>query len=354
MNYIGMDVHISSVDIAVVNSKGNVKQRTRVKMSIKQIIDFVKSIPKPRRTYIEESSLAGWMLESFTGFGEELIVADPKKNKWISHSGVKNDSVDALKLAKLAWGKYIKEIHHPIGDRRQFKELMVAYNSTVRNQTRIKNKIKSKFRQHGVSCSGSTVYSQSRREEWISRLSDETAKFIVEGLWSQLDILEEIKLGYLEKIREKSKRYPEIKLFMGVPGIALIHAATISAFLETPDRFSKRSQVWKYAGFGLAEKSSGSSLYSLRLSNDYNRHLKNAIKKAVEIAIQLDDNPFKRKYIRLTMEAGMSNERAKMMVARSMLTTLLYLWKRKEKFDPEIDLKRLERKDIKSSNPPPL
>ena len=354
MNYIGMDVHISSVDIAVVNCKGNIKGSVRVKLSIKEIIGYINGVPKPRRTFIEEGSLAGWLLENFTNLGEELVVSEPKRNKWISHSDEKSDANDAVKLAKLAWGNYMKEIHHPIGDRRQFKELVFSYHDTVKSATRIKNKIKAKFRQHGIECTGSTVYSQKNRAEWIAKHSDETALFIIEGLWRELDVLEEVKEMYLKRIKVQSKRYPEVKLLMTIPGIALIHAVTISAVMETPDRFSKRSQVWKYAGFGLARKTSGNSIYSLRLSKDYNRHFKNAIKKAVEIVIHLDDNPFKRKYIRLVMEAGMPQERAKMIVARSMITTIYYMWKRKEKFNPQIDLERSEGKAVNHSISLPL
>jgi hypothetical protein len=35
---------------------------------------------------------------------------------------------------------------------------MVAYHDVVRSTTRIKNKIKAKFRQNGIQCSGTTVY----------------------------------------------------------------------------------------------------------------------------------------------------------------------------------------------------
>ena len=123
-----------------------------------------------------------------SSYGEKLVITDPKENHWIGSSGQKEDPLDARKLAQLARGGYIKEIHHPLGQRRRFRELMQAYHDTVRMTTRIKNKIKAKFRQNGIQCSGDTVYakdSPGRMEEQIT--SGPTLQIILEGLWRQLD-----------------------------------------------------------------------------------------------------------------------------------------------------------------------
>ena len=76
---------------------------------VKDLIGFIKSVPKPRKVIIEEGSLANWQLETCTGYGEKLIITDPKKNRWIGRAGTKNDAVDAEKLAQLARGGYAKD-----------------------------------------------------------------------------------------------------------------------------------------------------------------------------------------------------------------------------------------------------
>ena len=113
MNYIGVDCHISSLDFAVVNERRITTQRAKVNTGVKEFMAFVKSVPKPKEIYIEEGELAGWMLETSLKFGEELIITDPKINKWIGKAGQKNDTIDAEKLAQLARGKYTKAIYHP-------------------------------------------------------------------------------------------------------------------------------------------------------------------------------------------------------------------------------------------------
>jgi len=337
MNYIGMDTHISTLDFAVVNEAGRLIKANSVATSVNGFMEFVKTVSPPRTIYMEEGTLAAWVLETCVRFREKLVITDPKKNRWIGSSGQKGDAIDALKLAQLARGGYIKEINHPVGQRRRFRELMIAYHDTVRSTTRIKNKIKAKFRQNGIQCAGATVYSETYREEWKGKLPQEaTLLLILDGLWRQLEQSEQTEKELLAAARAQAKQYPETKLFKDIPGIGFIHAATVSAILETPHRFADKRKVWMYAGLGITTRSSGGKTYSEKLSTDYNRLLKYTLKQAAEAAIQAKDNPFRRKYLDMTLLHGIAPHRAKLTIARDMLATMWAMWRKGEMYNPEI------------------
>jgi transposase len=344
MNYIGVDCHISTLEFAVANERGTITRKAKVNTGVKEFMAFIKDIPKPRKIFIEEGELAGWLLETSLNFGEQLIITDPKINKWIGKAGQKDDAIDAEKLAQLARGKYIKEIYHPVSHRRKFKDLVFAYHDTVKSQTRVKNKIKAKFRSNGIRCTGDTVYMDKYRDKWREKLSENKITYlIVEELWVQLDQLFKSKEKLKRNIMIQSKKYPEIKKFIKIPGIGLIHAATISAIMETPHRFANKKKVWMYAGIGLMERSSGEKVYSRKLTRDYNRPLKNAIKKSAEAAIIAKDNQFRRQYLKLTIEKGIPSHKAKLTVSRSMLAAMYGMWKKGEEYDPQIVKKRSKR-----------
>ena len=257
MNYIGVDCHISTLEFAVVNERGTITRKAKVNTGVKEFMAFVKDIPKPRKIFIEEGELASWLLETSLNFGEQLIITDPKINKW-------RDKLSKNKITHL----------------------------------------------------------------------------IVEELWVQLDQLFKSKEKLKRNIRTQSKKYPEIKKFIKIPGIGLIHAVTISAIMETPHRFANKKKIWMYAGVGLMERSSGEKVYSKKLTRDYNRPLKNAIKKSAEAAIIAKDNQFRRQYLKLTIEKAIPSHKAKLTVARSMLAAMYGMWKKGEEYDPEIDKKR--------------
>ena len=134
----------------------------------------------------------------------------------------------------------------------------------------------------------------------------------------------------------EARRYPEIKLFENLFCIGFINAAPISAILETPHRFADKRKVWMYAGLGLMKRSSGGKIYSEKLSKDYNRLLKYTLKQAAEVAIRASDNPFRRKYLSKTVLHGVAPHRAKLTVARDIMTTLWVMWKKGERYDPKI------------------
>ncbi len=344
MHYIGMDCHIATLDFAVVNESGRLVKAHSVATSVNGFMEFVKKVLPPRTIYMEEGTLAAWAMETCVRFKEKLVITDSKKNHWIGSSGQKDDPLDALKLAQLARGGYIKEIHHPVGQRRRFRELMEAYHDTVRSTTRIKNKIKAKFRQNGIRCTGVTVYSETYREEWKGKLPQEaTLLLILEGLWRQLEQSEQTEKELLTAARAQAKHYPEIKHFEALPGIGFISAATISAILETPHRFADKRKVWMYAGLGIMTRSSGGKIYSEKLSTDYNRLLKYTLKQAAEVAIQAKDNRFRRKYLDMTLLHGIAPHRAKLTIARDMLATMWAMWRKGEKYNPEIIEKTIHK-----------
>jgi transposase len=335
MNHIGMDAHIATIDFVSINQRGKITDERTVKTSSKNIIDYIQAIPKPRTVYMEEGCLASWILETCHEHGEKLIITDPKRNKWIGKSDEKFDRLDARKLSELARGGYIKEIYHPIGQRKRFLELVASYHDMIKSQTRIKNKLKAKFRQHGIRCTGETVYDRKHRDRWRGKLEKEALiAVILDELWSQLDSIQLSIKRILSAIRKESKKYPEIARFQEVPGIGFITAFTVSAILETPDRFADKKKVWKYAGFGVVERGSGDKVYSKKLSKDYNRTLKSVIKQATESVIYGKDNQFQKQFAKLTLEKGILPHRARLTVARSLLATLYGMWKNGERYDP--------------------
>ncbi len=87
------------------------------------------------------------------------------------------------------------------------------------------------------------------------------------------------------------------------------------------------------------KESSGGKLYSEKLTTDYNRLLKYTLKQAAGAAIQAQDNPFRRKYLDMTLLRGIAPNLAKLTIARDMLATMWAMWKKGEKYNPEIRTK---------------
>lgn len=329
MHYIGMDVHIATIDFATVDEKGKVKYVETIRTSAKGISEHIKKVPGPKVVVVEEGTLSSWVKETVEGIGEKLVIADPKRNKWIGGSGHKSDRIDAKKLALLMRGGYIKEIYHPSGEERRFKELVLHYHDLVKVQTMVKNKLKAKFRQNGISCRGQTVYQEENNEKWMEKLPRcKKLEWQVRCLWDQLKLLEEQIQLTRQKLAFAGRKYPEIERFRKMKGIGLINAVTIRGIISTPHRFADKKKLWGYAGLGIVKRQSSEKIYSERLTQNYNRLLKNVFKSAAQSAIRSKDNQFRAQYLRLTIRGGMLPYKAQLTVARSICSTIYGMWMR--------------------------
>ena len=147
-----------------------------------------------------------------------------------------------------------------------------------------------------------------------------------------------------------SKRYPIIRLWQKLPGVGIIRAVTIFAYIDTPWRFRKKNKLWKYCGIGLQRTTSGTDKKGkpkparLQLPWATNRILKNAILGTAMTAINQKQNSFKTDYERMVLN-GIISSNARHTVARKMLTVMWGMWKRScqegldEVFLPELNEK---------------
>lgn len=326
---VGIDAHISTCDIGIVEPDGQVTYANRVTTSAKNLIDEIKSIPRQKIVVVEEGCLTSWLIRTLTPYCEKVVSSDPKRNSWIARDAYKNDHVDAPKLSQLYQGGFIKEIYHPEETEREaFKQTVLFYHDLIKMRTRLKNKIKACFRQNGIQCKGKTVYTPGKQEKWLNRLDDTPqTRWQVTLLFDQLALMEKQIQTTEHQLQKMSLRYPEIARFMKIKGIKLIHACTISAIVDTPFRFPNKRKLWTYCGFGLTDRGSGGKKMPKHLNKSCNRLLKCTVKQAVESAVIAKDNPFKAQYHHLVYDKGMLPHRAKLTVARSMLASIWAIWK---------------------------
>ena len=113
MNDIAFDAHSATFTVAVLNEKSKVIRCRRRRTSEHNLIKEVSSVVGPRRVVVEESPLAQWIKTALEPYVDELIICDPRKNRWIAEDEFNDDRSSAIKPAELTRGGYIKAIAHP-------------------------------------------------------------------------------------------------------------------------------------------------------------------------------------------------------------------------------------------------
>jgi transposase len=336
-HYIGLDVHCTFADMAVVTTSGRLTKRWRGATTIPSLREAIESVRRPRRVTFEEGPLADWLFRNLSEDADEVLVCEPRRNRLIAKDSDKDDPIDAEKLAHLYRGGYLKRVHHSGSlDRAIFKQHVAGYHDAVRLRVARANRIIAQFRHHGVFVREADFSQEEGRGKLLGRLPvSELLREDMACLLMIYDAMRDQEEVFREGVIGEARRIEPVRRFEKVPGVKWIRASTFYAYVDTPWRFRGKSALWKYMGIGLERKHSGSGPVRVQVSGQFNRPLKDMILGAATTAIVRGNNPFADQHQRWLNEGGLSARIARRNVARSLAATLWGMWKNGNEYRPE-------------------
>ena len=337
--YAGLDVGSSVCELVAIDETEGQVVAVRITTSgpnlLKAIREARRAHPGEWRLAVEEGELAQWVADLLREEVNRLIVCDPKRNAWIARDPAKHDRVDADKLAKLLKGGFLTEVFHADdASRVDFKRAVQHYHDLTRTQAGVKCQIKSRFRAHGIVVRGASAFEKSGREELIRQVPTPTAQHLIRHVYELLD--------HAGRTQEKARRlmlalgraFPEVARFQEVPGIGPVWACTFSAYVQTPQRFRSKRQLWRYCRLGITNRqSNGQPLGRQRLDSSGVGILKSLSFQAFCAARAAGGNEFDLHYEETLARTG-DKTHARLNTQRKILAVLYGMWKRNEPYRP--------------------
>ena len=338
ISYIGADVDCKMTELAV-ERQGKIQERDRVPTDIRSLRSFLASISGRKVMIIEECPMSGWLYRNLRSYVEMFVVCDPRRNRAVYDDGDKTDPIDAAELAALYRGGYVREVYHTDDEGRlALKEIVSLYHDRVREAVRQINKLRGCTRGCGVRIPARTLRDRDYRKEWLAKLDNRALAERLTILWVGLDAVRQQVKRARRGLTRSAKKYPIVEYWQALPGIGLIRAATLFAYLDTPWRFKTPKKLCKYCGLGLRRTASGTDKYGrpqpgyVRLYRAVNRRLKAAIQGAALSAIMHGLNPFAAYYHRAVRD-GMTPSNARHAVARKLLSVMWGMWKTNSRYE---------------------
>jgi transposase len=333
MYHIGLDAHSATFTIAVLNQKGKLVLNRRMPTSEENLIEQVNSLVGPLRLVVEECPLAQWVKTVLEPYVEELVVCDPRRNRWIAEEEFNDDRTSAVKLAQLMRGGYIKPIVHPGHEAYQLRRLFYHYFDLTGQVCRFKNKLKATFRLVGRRPVGGGVYTEQEREDWLRLLAGHGGLLHqARQLYRVIDLLEELKGKSLERSvgLARSIDADSYELLNTVPGVGPVIGSGYMAIIVRPERFSRENKLWRYAGLGNARRISDGVVSKESPSKSGNRVLKWLVREHFQGAVLRAkgfgrSNRFNRHYAKLLAD-GQSQQVARRSVSRKLLSVVRAIW----------------------------
>jgi transposase len=346
IRYVGLDVHRDSISVAVRNGQGKLIKEAVIPTSEAAILGLMKELGGMVHVVFEEGTWAAWLYELLEGRVARVVVCDPRK---LDRQGNKNDRIDARELSDLLrWNRISVVYHTPKGQRglRDLRELARTYVVLSKEQTRAMNRIKALYRSYAIPCAGLSCYGPKQREKWLAKLPHKAVQARAKVYYEQLDSLVKLRQEVRQQLLDKGKKHTAYSKLKSMPWIGPISTVLVIAFVQIPQRFRGKRQLWAYCGFALETHSSADYRWVegqrqrskkgplVRGLNRNHHHLLKWIFKSAATRACSQPGPFQDFYFNL-LQQGMREDMARLTVARKMVAIALLLWKKGERFNAE-------------------
>ncbi len=339
-HYIGADVDSKMTDLAV-ERKQKIIREYRVPTTIPALRSVLEEVPGRKLLVIEEGPSADWLYRNLRTSVDEMVVCDPRRNRLITDDGDKDNPIDARKLAELLRGGHLRAVHHSDSlEQVVLKEWVSLYHDRVGQGVREINKIRARLRMYGARAPRGALSNRAVRDDWLGQLPERSLAGQLKLLFLGRDTVAEQVKQAKRHVGRLAGRYEIVGWWQELPGVGLIRAATLLAYLDTPWRFRSPKALWKYCGVGLLRFASGTDrrgrpkLGKLRLPWAVNRRLKDVVMGATASAIYGGNNVFSRYYER-RIRKGLTPGNARRSAARRLLSVMWGMWKTGSRFAPE-------------------
>ena len=334
MNYLGLDIHSAHFLLAHMKANGKLCRIYDRPTSAKELIDVVWSIRGPKILAVEECHLAQWVKHTLEPHVDQLVICNPKHNKWIAADTYADDRTSARKIADLLRGGYVKQVIHPDETGAELRTIFLHYDKLTRDLARAKIRLKAVFREVAVRVKAVELYRSDERKHWFDKLNAYPGrKLRAKQFFQIIELFEQSKEDAWHQLRRRVKTHAAYEQLQTMPGIGPIIAMGYIALIDTPHRFGRKNKLWAYACLGNRQHISDGRTYENRGAHDGCRPLKHLVMQQFNAAVSRakKDNRFKRQHQAL-LKRGVGTKAARRHVCRAMLSTVRAMWIKKEPY----------------------
>ena len=345
VKFIGLDVHQETITVAVRNGAGKLIMESILETKASTLLQFLDGVRGELHVTLEEGTWSAWLYDVLKPHVREVMVCNTRRNALLKE-GSKNDRIDARKLSELLRGGLLRAVYHGDNGLRTLRELSRTYQAVSKDLQRVMSRIKALYRSWGVPCTGTQVYTQRHRGQWLQKIREAGVHRRAELFYQQLDALQDLRHTVRGELLVESRKHHAVKVLRQIPFIGPLRAAQLVALMQTPHRFRSKRQLWAYSGLAVVTHDSAQYRYvdgqlqrskkpqQVRGLNQNHNHAMKEIFKSAALTATLRPGPFQDFYAGL-LAKGMKPELARVTLARKIAAITLTLWKKGDSFDAE-------------------
>lgn len=337
--FIGLDVHKKNWSVTIRTQNIHIKTLSMNPSPTELNQHLQKNYPGGTYHSVYEAGFCGfWIHRELESLGIHNIVIHPgdvpttEKEK-----RTKTDPVDSAKLARELSSGSLEAIYVPDRFHDSFRSLVRLRHKLVRQQSRIKNRIKSYLYYLGIQwpIDMDTSNWPNRFLTWLENISFEHQPskdymtFCLQDLAYTQQQIQRIQDQIEKYIQQEPLNSIIKKQLMSVPGVGFTTAVTLYAELIDIYRFPSFDKLAAFVGFVPNTHSSGEKEKTTGITHRQNRYLRHYLIEAAWIAIKKDPA--------LLLAFGqlkkhMTSQEAIVRIGKKLLNRIRHVWKNKQSY----------------------
>ena len=278
--YVGLDYHQDSVQVCVMDLKGEILINRKVKNRVNAVIGLIQRFGQPAGVGIEACCGAADMAEKLnTKAGWSVSLAHPGFVSRMKQNPDKTDFGDARLLADLLRVGYLPKVWLAPEEIRQLRRLVRFRGQLVDQRRNVKLRMRALLRENRLRCPLDVLAWTLAWLAWVAR----TKELSTDDRWLMDQHLDERtrlngRVRELEALlQERSVDDAMIQKLMTFRGIGLITAVMIRAEIGRFDRFQSGKQLSRFCGLSPRNASSGERQADAGLIRAGNPKLRNVL-----------------------------------------------------------------------------
>ncbi len=333
---IGLDVGEKTSYYVMLNQRGKVVEEGRIGTTEKELEKHFAGRGRARIA-IEVGSQSAWLSRLLSGWGHEVLVANPRKLRMIYLNRHKTDRVDAEYLARVARvdPHLLAPVRHRGAEAQRDLQLLRARANLVQARTQLINLVRGSLKQFGI---GVGKCSAERFAVQVGKVLTEEWRVILGEVVETIEGLTQKIRSYDRKVEAwGAEKYGETQRLRQVKGVGAQTALAFVLTLEEAERFAENRSVGPYLGLCPRRDQSGEKDPELRISKEGDPYLRRLLIQCAHYILGPfgEDCELRRYGERIAAGGGKNaRKRALVAVARKLSVLLLALWKSGQAYDP--------------------
>ena len=339
--YIGIDAHKRMCDVTAISQDKEVLFQERYRTSKRALNELAKRIPDRAKVAVEASTSGKYVARVLIDAGVDVVVAHPAEVRRRMGSTKKTDSLDSRFIAELLRMDWLPRAYLPSKEDDDLRSLL-RHRMAIGKKTRaIKTQIHAILQGQGVRLPFSDIFGKAGSNH-LKRIALPTPQQVIfEDLLDQLDLCVRQQKKIEAFLALRARGHEAAKRLMTLPGVNFYSALVILMEIGDVTRFPDAKHLCSYAGLVPRVSQSGNFLHRGGIHKQGPPALRWIMGICANAAARVKNSRWRRDYLRLSKRIG--NKKAKVAIARKMLTVVFALLTKNEDYI-EMDPSRFGRK----------